>query len=133
MQKTLSCAYIINKICMVHLGQNIARLRGMRRWTQKEMCAKLNIAQPEYSRLEKKELIDDELIERIAIALEVSPEIIKEFREEAIFTNNIYEQNNTISQVYFQTNSLETIIELYNKLLKEKDEVIEMYKKQAGD
>lgn len=115
---------------MVHLGQNIARIRGMRRMTQKEIASRLNIGQSEYSRIEQKAQIDDDLLEKISVALEVSSEIIKEFKEDSIFTNNVYEQNNTISQVYFQTNPLDKIVELYERLLKEKDMEIEIYKKQ---
>lgn len=117
---------------MDHLGQNIARLRGMRRMTQKEMASKLKLTQPEYSRIEQKAQIDDDLLSRIAEALEVSPEMIREFKEAAIFTNNVYEQNNTISQVYFQSNPIEKIVELYEKLLKEKDVIIDMYKSQQN-
>jgi len=115
---------------MVHLGNNIAKLRGIKRIPQKEMAAKLKLSQPEYSRIEQKSNIDDDLLERVAKALEISPDIIREFREEAIFTNNVYEQNNTISQVYFQTNPLDKIVELYETIIRQKDEVIEMYKKQ---
>lgn len=115
---------------MVHLGKNVARLRGMKRLTQKEMASLLNLSQPEYSRIEQKEKIDDTLLEQIASALEVTPEIIKEFREEAIFTNNIYDQNNSINQVYFQFNPIEKIVQLYEQIIKDKDEIIELYKKQ---
>ena len=99
----------------MHIGQNIARIRGMKRQTQKEIAAKLELSQSEYSRIEQKEQVDDDLLHRIAAALEVTPEIIREFREEAIFTNNIYDQNSNINQVYFQFNSIEKIIELYDE------------------
>ena len=122
---------------MQHLGSNIARIRGLRRLTQKEVADKLKITQPEYSRLENKEKIDDDPLEKIAQALEVPIEVIKNFKEDAVFTNNIYDQNNSINQVYFQFNPIEKIVELYEQVLKEKnevikskDEVIEMFKKQ---
>ena len=44
----------------------------------------------------------------------------------------LYEKNYTISQIYFHTNPLDKIVELYDKLLKEKDAVIEMLKNQKN-
>src|SRR5271156_3777604 len=70
-----------------HLGQNIAKLRGLRRLTQKAMAAKLNLAQPEYSKIERKAEIDDDLLALIAEALEVTPDAIKNFNEGAIINN----------------------------------------------
>jgi transcriptional regulator with XRE-family HTH domain len=72
---------------MVHLGQNIAKLRGIRRIPQKEMAAKLSFTQPEYSRLEQKEHIDDDMLDRVAKALDISPEAIKNFDENAAINN----------------------------------------------
>jgi transcriptional regulator with XRE-family HTH domain len=116
---------------MAHLGENIARIRGMRRMTQKEVAGKIMIGQSDYSRIEQKAQIEDDLLEKIAKALEVSSDMIREFREEAIFTNNVYEQNNSISQIYFQTNPIDKIVELYERMLKEKDELIN-HLKQGG-
>src|SRR3546814_14091081 len=61
---------------MVHIGNNIAKLRNFRRKTQKEMAAMLEITQPEYSRPEGKEHISDELLEQIAHLLDYPTELI---------------------------------------------------------
>jgi len=111
---------------MVHIGQNIAKIRGLKLMTQKEIAASVNLSQPEYSRIEQKAEVDDDILDLIATALGVSKEAILSFRDDSVFTNNIYEQNNSISQVYFQSNPIETIVALYERLLKEKDELIKL-------
>jgi len=115
---------------MAHIGQNIAKLRGMRRLTQKEMAAKTGIAQPEYSKIEQKAEIDENLLVLIADALDISPEAIKNFNEEAAINNISCNFNDNAVNTLYQFNPLDKIIELYEAVIKEKDEVIEMYKKQ---
>jgi len=127
---------------MTHLGQNIARLRGMRRLTQKEMASKLNLGQPDYSKIEQKAEIDEELLVLIANALEVAPEAIRNFNEEAavsIISNNTLSDNAAIigNNPIYNFNPIDKLIEvieankdLYERLIKEKDIVIEMYKQQ---
>jgi transcriptional regulator with XRE-family HTH domain len=122
---------------MVHLGENIARLRGLRRLTQKEMAGKLSLGQSDYSRIEQKAEIDDDLLELIANALEVSPEAIKNFDEKAIINNISCNFNDNAVNTVYQFNPVDKIIELYervinekNEIIKSKDEVIEMQKQQ---
>jgi len=128
---------------MAHLGENIAKLRGMRQITQKAMAAKLSIAQPVYSKIEKKPEIDDDLLAKIAAVLEVTPDAIKNFSEGAVI--NIISSPVTLhdsassfnSYPVYNFNQADKLLEvveenkkLYERLLKEKDEVIELYKKQ---
>ncbi len=122
---------------MAHLGQNIARLRGVRRMTQKEMAAKLHLTQPDYSRIEQKTEIDDNLLAMIADVLEVSPETIKSFNENAMINNVSCNFNDNAVNTIYQFNPVDKLVELveenrklYEQLLKEKDTVIEMYKSQ---
>jgi transcriptional regulator with XRE-family HTH domain len=126
---------------MAHIGINIAKLRGMRRITQKEMAAKLNLGQPDYSKIEQKAEIDDGLLESIAQALEVSPEAIRNFNEDAainIISSTLHDNAGSYnSNPVFNFNPIDKIVELYetvinekNEIIKQKDEVIEMYKKQ---
>jgi transcriptional regulator with XRE-family HTH domain len=126
---------------MAHIGQNIAKLRGIRRMTQKEMASKTGLFQPEYSKLEQKEEIDDDLLAIIAAALDVTPEAIRKFNEEAVINivSNILNDNSAIISNYpiINLNPIDKLIEvieenkkLYERLLQEKDEKIELYKKQ---
>ncbi|RKR84425.1 helix-turn-helix protein [Mucilaginibacter gracilis] len=122
---------------MAHLGKSIASLRGLRRMTQKDMAARLNILQSEYSRIEQKEKIDDDLLDRIANALDITPEAIKNFNENAIINNFSFSFNDNAVNTVYNTNSIEKIVDLYDTVIKEKDavikskdEVIEILKQQ---
>ena len=127
---------------MAHLGHNIAKLRGIRRMTQKEMAGKIGLYQPDYSKVEQKEEIDEELLLLIANALEVTPEAIKNFNEEAaisIISNNTLNDNAAIigHNPVYNFNPIDKLIEiveenrkLYERLLKEKDATIKMLQKK---
>ncbi len=127
---------------MVHVGHNIAKLRGIRRLPQKDMATKLKMTQQEYSRLEKSEAVDEDKLALIAEALGVTAEVIKNFNDETainIFSNNTLSDHATIvsNQPFYSFNPMDKIIELveknellYRQLLKEKDTVIEIYKQQ---
>jgi transcriptional regulator with XRE-family HTH domain len=62
---------------MVHLGNNIAKLRGFRRMPQKDIAQRLGLTQQEYSRIESKDLVDDDLLERIAVELDFPSILLK--------------------------------------------------------
>ena len=119
---------------MAHLGNNIAKLRGLRQIPQKDLAAKLNLTQPEYSRLEAKAEIDESMLGLIAKALDFPVELIKELEDNSI--QSIHNSGSISDSIFYQNNPLEKIVELYERMLKEKDvqlrqkdEVIEMYKK----
>ena len=111
---------------MPHFGNNIARLRGFKRLTQKELAAKLNMRQQDYSKIEQKELIDDDMLEIIANALDFPVELIKSIDNNG-HVENVYQQDGNKGNVFnYEFNSVEKIVELYDKLLKEKDDVIKL-------
>lgn len=120
---------------MNHVGNNIARLRNFRRMPQKEMAAKLNMSQQAYSTIENKPDVDDDLLERIAQVLEFPVDAIRELDAHSVVSIN--QQGGNAGSIFYQYNPNEKIQELYERLLKEKDdiikskdEVIEMYRKQ---
>ena len=109
---------------MVHLGNNIARLRGFRRMTQKQLADKVHITQQEYSRLESKPAIDDDLLEKIAEAMDFPVELIKHLDSASVVNNN--QQGGNAGNIFYQNENAEHVVELYEKLIKEKEEVIRM-------
>jgi transcriptional regulator with XRE-family HTH domain len=120
---------------MAHLGNNIARIRSFRRVPQKDMAARLGITQQEYSRIEKKETVEEDILVKIAAELDFPVEAIKEM-ESSTTVQTVYQQNGNNGNGFYQ-NSNEKIVELYERLLLEKDtvineqkEVIEIFKKQ---
>jgi len=138
-------AYFTNYICrkvgnfykhiMVHIGNNIARLRSFRRIPQKDMASRLGLSQQEYSRIEKKDEIDEDLLGKIASVLDFPIEAVKNI-ESSTTIQTVYQQNgNSGNGFYIHSN--DKIIEMYERLLDEKDSVIEtqkniieLYKKQ---
>jgi transcriptional regulator with XRE-family HTH domain len=115
---------------MAHLGNNIAKLRGFRRIPQKEIASKLKLSQQEYSKIECKSEIDDNMLNLIAKTLDFPVELIQSLDSNGQ-VENVYQQEGNKGHIFnYDFNSTEKMVELYERLLKEKDEVIEMYKKQ---
>lgn len=120
---------------MAHLGNNVARLRSFRQIPQKDMASRLEMSQQEYSRIEKKQEIDDDLLGKIAEVLDFPVEAIKHI-EASTTIQTVYQQNGNMGNG-FHINASEKVVEMYERLLKEKDAVIEIqrgvievYKKQ---
>jgi len=124
---------------MVHLGNNIARLRGFRRLGQKDIYSRIGMSQQEYSKLEKKEIIDDDLLEKISTAIDFPVELIKSLNDNNT-VQNVYQNEGNNGNGFYITNPIDKLMELYERLLKEKDEtirqkdeVIGIYKKQQKE
>ena len=94
---------------------------------QETLAAALGITRQAVSKIEQNATIDEELLEKIANVLGVSKEGIKHFNEERVFNNINTFHDNSIQNVF---NPLEKIVQLYEQIIKDKDEIIEMYKKQ---
>jgi len=117
-----------------HIGKKIERIRELKGMKQEALAAKVGLSQQTISKIEQSETIDDDKLERIAEALEITADAIKNFNAEAavnIIANTVNNHDNSSLVNYYPTfNPIDKIVELYDKLLKEKDEIIEMYKKQ---
>ncbi|MDR2816817.1 MAG: helix-turn-helix domain-containing protein [Proteiniphilum sp.] len=126
-----------------HIGRNVQRVRMYFGVKQETLAADLNISQPEVSKIEQQDEIEDELLSRIADVLGISPEVIRDFDvEKAIYNinnirDNTFEQAFTsISQLEYGAtsvtqqinNPLDKIVELYERLLKSEREKIELLK-----
>jgi transcriptional regulator with XRE-family HTH domain len=117
----------------IHQGRNVKRFREMLGMKQDALAMELgdDWNQQKISLLEQRELIDPPILEQVAKALKVNPEAIKNFSEEAAvhivantFTSN---DNSTLHGINHQPtfNPLDKVIELYERMLKEKDAIIE--------
>ena len=107
---------------MPHIGINVAKFRSFRQIPQKDMAYRLNISQQEYSRLEAKEEVDDDILSQIADILNFPVEAIKYFDTSAT-VQTVYQQNGNSGNGFYVNNN-EKLIEIYERLLAEKDEVI---------
>ena len=123
----------------LHIGRKIGRIRELRGLKQESLAEALGISQQSVSRIEQNDQIEDATLERVAKALGVTPEAIKNFTEEsAIYNiqNNYDSATNNVGQNthhHCTFNPLDEIKKLneekdalYSALLKEKDEKIAM-------
>lgn len=118
----------------VHHGRNIRRTRMEKNINQDVLSEKVSMSQPTVSRYETMKVIDDEILERFAKALNVPMDYLKTLEEDApsvVFetntVNNNAENMSTSSNGYVNENNtnynpVDKISELYERLLKEKDE-----------
>ncbi|NDV77666.1 helix-turn-helix domain-containing protein [Dysgonomonas sp. 511] len=114
-----------------HHGHAMKRIRKALGMKQEVMAEKLGVGQASVSRLEQRREIDDETLEQIAKALDVSTKVLKEMQEDpvtVIIENNTFEEgsvgnlgayNNNESNI--TNNPIEEIL----KLTQEKQELYE--------
>ena len=121
-----------NDTSVLSIGRKIEKIRRLRGMTQTELGDLLGISKQAVSKMEQTKQIDDERINVIAKALNVCPDAIRNFNEEATFSiiANTYQDHS--ASVNYQFNPIEKIIELYQekitlyeRMIKEKNELIE--------
>ena len=114
----------------MHIGRKVSRIRELRGMKQEALATELGISQQSISKLEQSEEIEDSTLEKIATALGVPTDAIRNFNEEAVFNiiGNTFTDSSSNNNNYLCTiNPLEKIIELYERLLaseKEKNEIL---------
>ncbi len=115
----------------VHEGRNVKRIREILGIKQDALAMDLGLSQQAISQLEQKEALDGELLEKIAKILKVPVEAIKNFDEQAainiIATNFTSHDHSTMNAVnYYPTfNPMDKIVELYERMLNDKTEMID--------
>jgi transcriptional regulator with XRE-family HTH domain len=121
-----------------HIGRKISRIRELRGMKQEALAAELGISQQAISKLEQSEEIEDSTLEKVAKVLGVSVEAIKNYSDEAVFNiisntyHNTSSDNSTLiaSSLNYQPtfNTIEKIVELYERLLATEREKVEILK-----
>lgn len=112
----------------MHLGRNVSKLRELKGIKQDEFAKMLKITQQAVSKLESKKEIDDDTLNKIADKLGLKVDAIKEFNSEAAIQTVHQHSGNQGSG--FNINPVDKIVELYERMLKEKDSVIASQKKE---
>lgn len=118
------------------MGQKVERIRMFRGIKQEYLANKLGISQPQVSKIEQQEEIEESLLNQIAEILGVTPETIKNFDEDNLtyHINNQYNFYNTEikdnATNNFVFNPIEKIAELYERLLNSEREKNELLKNQ---
>lgn len=122
----------------IHEGRNIKRFREMLGIKQDALAADLgdDWNQQKISLLEQKETIEPTLLQEISAALKIPVEAIQNFDEEQAINiiSNTFDNCNQPASVFYNStiNPVEQImkvheekIALYERMLKEKDEMME--------
>src|SRR5665213_2862576 len=126
----------------IHEGRNVKRFREMLGIKQDALAADLgnDWNQQKISLLEQKETIDDSVLQQVAAALKIPAEAIQNFDEEAAvniiantFDNGAIGYNRAEIQHFNPIDKLtrlhEEKIALYERMLKEQDEMMERLEK----
>lgn len=99
-----------------HHGYNSKRLREILGVKQEDLAERMGVSQQTVSRFEQTETLDDDTLIKIAEALKIPIEAIKNYSDDAtinIVANTF--QDDAMSGWYAMTfNPLEKVIELYN-------------------
>lgn len=112
---------------MNQLYNNIRKLREWNSLTQQNVADELNISQKHYSRIELGQVdISLSTLEKIAEILSIKIQHLFGVEDAIFFNSTNNNQKNTEFQVYLQTETKQ-IKELYERLLKEKDEKINLF------
>lgn len=114
----------------MHLGRNVSKLRELKGIKQEDFAKMLKITQQAVSKLESKKEIDDATLNKIADKLGLKADAIKEFNPDAVVQNIQQHTGNLGNVIGYNINPVDKIVELYEKLLKEKDSIIKSQKKE---
>lgn len=102
-----------------HIGRKISRIRELRNIKQETLASELGVSQQSVSRMEQSEVVEDELLEKVAKILGVPVDAIKNFSEEAVINIISSTLHNTSGLINynptFTFNPIEKIVELYDE------------------
>lgn len=123
-------------------GANVRRWREWRNINQDVLAEKIGVSQATLSSYEKKDKLEQEILEKIAKALDIPVEAITEM-EEGTSINivaNTFDNHSSAVNWCPTFNPLDKIVELYDeknalyeRMLKEKDSVIELLQEIVKD
>jgi transcriptional regulator with XRE-family HTH domain len=113
-----------------HIGRKISKIRELRGMKQEALAQAIGVSQQTISNIENSAEVEEEVLLKIADALEVSIEGIRNFNEETVLNiiSNTFTSNDTstLNAINIQPsfNTVDKIVELYERLLQaEKDKV----------
>ncbi|MCE5226657.1 MAG: helix-turn-helix domain-containing protein [Porphyromonadaceae bacterium] len=122
-----------------HHGHAIKRIRHTLGIKQDALAVDMGISQAQISAYEQKKVIDNEMIEKFAKALNVVPEFIKQLEEDlvtVIIENNTLEKGNIIASVAgdntnnYNPDPIDRIIELANEKTALYERMLELEKEK---
>jgi len=118
-----------------HIGRNISRIRELRDMKQEALAIAIGTNQQSISIIEGSESVDEEKLKKIAQALGVTPEVIKNFSEDAVFNmiGNIYNDNaSSAINLGCTFNPLDKLLETIEKNEKLYERLIQVEKEKTA-
>ena len=125
-------------------GYSVKRLREILGVKQEDLADKLQISQQTISKIEQKDILEDNLLNNIAKALNVSVEAIKNFNEDVAVNiiSNTYQDEAVSYAIHYKCtfNPLDKVVELYDskielleRMLKAEQEKINILEQMLKD
>ena len=117
-----------------HIGRNISRIRELRDMKQEALAIALGVSQQSISNLEGSENVDDEKLTKVAEALGVPAEVIKNFSEEAVFNiiGNTAENSSSVVSFGCTFNPLDKLLEAFEENKKLYQQLIQAEKEKVA-
>lgn len=116
--------------CKVHHGRNVRRFREMFGIKQDTLADLLGMSQQTVSRLESQEELDDTTLDKVAKALKIPAEAIRNFNDEAainIISSTLSAHDNAaVFNLYPTFNPIDKIVELYERVVRAEQEKVAM-------
>ena len=109
-----------------HIGCKISKIRELRGMKQEALAMAIGVSQQTISNIENSEEVEEEVLVKIAEALEVSVDGLKNFSEEVVLNiiSNTFRDNSSAINYGCTFNPIDKVVELYERLLQaEKDKV----------
>ena len=127
------------KIKNTHHGHAIKRFRHTLGIKQEALASEMGLSQALISTYEQRKVLNDDVIERFAKALNVAPELIKDLEEDpvtVIIENNTFEKgNNNVGYVTDNTitnDPIEQILELNKEKTALYERMLELEKEKSA-
>lgn len=103
-----------------HYGYNVKRLHEILGVKQEDLAKRLDTNQQAISRYENSETLEDDVLEKIAVALNVPVDAIKNFSEDAavnFVANTFHDSSSGIYNFQCSFNPIDKVVELYERML----------------
>lgn len=114
-------------------GPNVTFWREWKKMTQEQVSELTGYSQGALSKFEKKEILEPEVLDKLAKALEIPVEAITDLGgENTIHIINAYDNSGSIN--YSPTfNPLDKVVELYERMLKAEQEKVALLQEVLRD
>jgi transcriptional regulator with XRE-family HTH domain len=114
------------------IGRNIQKIREIKGIKQASLAKSLDVSQQRLSQIEQSEEVDEILLNSISKALNVTTDAIINYKEDYAINNfNSFASNG--QSINYQIVMTDKLIEVYEKLISEKETRIKMLESQLSN